>query len=108
MNKIAVGVLVTTAITLSGCAIPTASPQPAVTVTKEAEPSYAPTPSYTPEYSGLLELAWAKVDSSSKDDMCVLYNGSPELFWSKWSETMTGDAALIPRSTVMSFFASKC
>jgi len=109
MNKIAAAVLTTSAIALSGCAIPTTSPQPAVTVTKEATPSYtAPTPSYTPEYSGLLELAWTKIDSSSKQDMCVLYNASPDMFWAKWSETMTGDAALISRATVMSFFSRKC
>jgi len=96
----------------AGCAFPTVA-APAVTVTRTTE---APAPTVTrtaepPSSYGTRELLAAAFDqlpSSSQQQLCDIYRGSPSNAWSLWEATATGASATVTRSDFMAVFGAKC
>ena len=99
----------------AGCAFPTvAAPAVTVTATRTTE---APAPTVTrtvePPSGGygtreLLAAAFEQLPSSSQQQLCDIYRGSPSNAWSLWEATATGASATVTRSDFMAVFGAKC
>ena len=98
----------------AGCAFPTvAAPAVTVTATRTTE-APAPTVTHTAEPPSsygtreLLAAAFDQLPSSSQQQLCDIYRGSPSNAWSLWEATATGASATVTRSDFMAVFGAKC
>jgi len=114
MKQKAGWLLLAAPLAAAGCAFPTAA-APTVTVTA-THTTEAPAPTVTsssppPSSYGTRELlaaAFEQLPSSSQQQLCDIYRGSPSNAWSLWEATATGASATVTRSDFMAVFGAKC
>jgi hypothetical protein len=91
-------------LALVGCTQTT--PAPVVTVTAPAPVvTSTPAPVETNEYQGALEYAWSTLSVTEKEDVCYIFEVSPQEAWEAFNSTADGS---IPQNEFNKFFVDQC